>query len=37
MMQGFLFGLLFITFTVGISFVIGEIIDKNEEQNRWKK
>lgn len=29
-MQGFLFGLLFVTFTIGISFVIGEIIEKRD-------
>jgi hypothetical protein len=30
MIQGFLFGLLFITFTIGISYVVGEIIDKKD-------
>jgi hypothetical protein len=35
MIQGFLFGLLFITFTIGISYIIGEIIEKKDEkQNR---
>ena len=28
MIEGFLFGILFITFTIGISYIIGEIIDK---------
>ena len=37
MMSGFLFGLLFVTFTIGISYIIGEYIEKNEEQDRWKK
>lgn len=32
MMQGFLFGLLFITFTIGISYIIGEIIEKKNGQ-----
>jgi hypothetical protein len=30
MIQGFLFGLLFITFTIGISYIVGEIIDKKD-------
>lgn len=30
MMQGFLFGILFVTFTIGISYIIGEIIDKRD-------
>jgi hypothetical protein len=30
MMQGFIFGLLFVTFTIGISYIIGEIIDKRD-------
>jgi len=35
MIQGFLFGLLFVTFTIGMSYVIGEIIEKRDEkQNR---
>lgn len=35
MFEGFLFGLLFVTFTIGISYVIGEIIEhRNEKQNR---
>ena len=34
-MQGFLFGLLFVTFTIGISYIIGEYIEKRDEkQNR---
>jgi hypothetical protein len=38
MIEGFLFGLLFITFTIGISYIIGEYIEnKDEKQNRWKK
>jgi len=28
MLEGFLFGLLFVTFTIGISYLIGEIIEK---------
>jgi hypothetical protein len=35
MYEGFLFGLLFVTFTIGISYIIGEIIEKRDEkQNR---
>lgn len=30
MMSGFLFGLLFVTFTIGISYIIGEYIDKRD-------
>jgi hypothetical protein len=30
MIEGFLFGILFITFTIGISYIIGEIIDKKD-------
>jgi hypothetical protein len=30
MLEGFLFGLLFVTFTIGISFVIGEIIEHKD-------
>lgn len=29
-MSGFLFGLIFVTFTIGISYVIGEIIEKKD-------
>lgn len=29
-MQGFLFGLLFVTFTIGMSYIIGEIIEKRD-------
>lgn len=37
-MQGFLFGLLFVTFTIGISYIIGEYIEKRDEkQDHWKK
>lgn len=38
MKEGFLFGLLFVTFTIGISYVLGEIMDKRDEkQNRREK
>ena len=30
MIGGFLFGLLFVTFTIGISYIIGEIIEKRD-------
>jgi len=30
MIQGFLFGLLFVTFTIGISYIIGEIIERRD-------
>jgi hypothetical protein len=30
MKEGFLFGLLFVTFTIGMSYIIGEIIDKRD-------
>jgi len=30
MLQGFLFGLLFVTFTIGISYLIGEIIERRD-------
>jgi hypothetical protein len=30
MIQGFLFGLLFVTFTIGMSYVIGEIIERKD-------
>jgi hypothetical protein len=30
MISGFLFGLLFVTFTIGMSYIIGEIIDKRD-------
>jgi len=30
MLGGFLFGLLFVTFTIGISFIIGEIIERRD-------
>jgi len=30
MMSGFLFGLLFVTFTIGISYIIGEIIERKD-------
>jgi len=30
MFEGFLFGLLFVTFTIGISFIIGEIIERRD-------
>jgi hypothetical protein len=30
MIQGFLFGLLFVTFTIGISYLIGEIIERKD-------
>jgi len=30
MIQGFLFGLLFVTFTIGISYLIGEIIEHRD-------
>ena len=32
MLEGFLFGLLFVTFTIGMSYVIGEIIEKRDEK-----
>jgi hypothetical protein len=38
MIQGFLFGVLFITFTIGISYIIGEYVErKDEKQNRRQK
>jgi hypothetical protein len=38
MIGGFLFGLLFVTFTIGISYLVGEIIEKRDEkQNRRQK
>lgn len=39
MMEGFLFGILFVTFTIGISYLIGEIIEKRDAKkyNSWKK
>lgn len=38
MIQEFLFGLLFVTFTIGISYIVGEIIEKRDEkQNRREK
>jgi hypothetical protein len=36
MIGGFLFGLLFVTFTIGMSYIIGEIIDKRDNQNGKK-
>jgi hypothetical protein len=30
MIQGFLFGLLFVTFTIGISYLVGEIIERRD-------
>ena len=38
-MQGFLFGLLFVTFTIGMSYIIGEFIEKRDgqEHNSRKK
>jgi hypothetical protein len=30
MIQGFLFGLLFITFTIGISYIIGEYVERKD-------
>ena len=30
MIGGFLFGLLFVTFTIGMSYIIGEYIDKRD-------
>jgi hypothetical protein len=30
MLEGFLFGLLFVTFTIGISYLIGEIIERRD-------
>jgi hypothetical protein len=38
MMEEFLFGILFVTFTIGISYLVGEIIEKRDEkQNRRQK
>ena len=35
MKEGFLFGVFFVIFTIGISYVLGEIMDKRDEkQNR---
>jgi hypothetical protein len=36
MIQGFLFGLLFVTFTIGMSYLIGEIIEHREDHLRIK-
>jgi hypothetical protein len=34
-MEEFFFGILFVTFTIGISYIVGEIIEKRDEkQNR---
>jgi hypothetical protein len=30
MIQGFLFGVLFITFTIGISYIIGEYVERKD-------
>jgi hypothetical protein len=32
MIEGFSFGILFITFTIGISYIVGEIIDKKDAE-----
>jgi hypothetical protein len=38
MMEEFLFGILFVIFTIGISYLVGEIIEKRDEkQNRRQK
>ena len=34
MIQGFLFGLLFITFTIGISYSIGEYLDGKDYREK---
>ena len=34
MMEGVLFGLLFITFTIGISYVIGEYLDGKDYREK---
>jgi len=34
MIQGFLFGVLFITFTIGISYIIGEYLDGKDYREK---
>lgn len=34
MMEGFLFGLLFVTFTIGISYIIGEYLDGKDYRKK---
>ena len=34
MMEGFLFGTLFVTFTIGISYVIGEYLDGKDYREK---
>jgi hypothetical protein len=34
MMEGFLFGTLFVTFTIGISYVIGEYLDGKDYRQK---
>jgi len=34
MLEGFLFGLLFITFTIGISYIIGEYLDVKDYREK---
>ena len=34
MMEGFLFGTLFVTFTIGISYVIGEYLDDKDYRKK---
>jgi hypothetical protein len=34
MMEGFLFGTLFVTFTIGISYIIGEYLDGKDYRQK---
>lgn len=34
MMEGFLFGTLFVTFTIGISYIIGEYLDGKDYREK---
>lgn len=33
-MEGFLFGLLFVTFTIGVSYIIGEYLDGKDYRQK---
>jgi hypothetical protein len=35
MMESFLFGVLFITFTIGISYIIGEYLDGKDYRKKY--
>lgn len=34
MMEGFLFGTLFVTFTIGVSYIIGEYLDGKDYRQK---